>query len=70
MPALFCDESGPGLREVLRPDPEEVRSFREGGWPAVIEATESAGGFEPALSPTEPGGVMVLKSTVAAPATL
>lgn len=51
-------------------DPEEVRSFREGGWPAVVEATGSAGGLELALSLTEPRGIMVLKSTVAAPATV
>ena len=59
---------GLGIRTST--DPEEVRSFREGGWPAVVEAAGSAGGFELALSPTEPRGVMVLKSTVAAPATV
>jgi threonine dehydrogenase-like Zn-dependent dehydrogenase len=50
--------------------PEEVRSLREGRWPAVVEATGSAEGFELALSLIAPRGVMVLKSTVAAPATV
>jgi threonine dehydrogenase-like Zn-dependent dehydrogenase len=50
--------------------PEEVRSLRGGRWPAVVEATGSPGGVELALSLTAPRGVMVLKSTVAVPATV
>ncbi len=49
---------------------EEVRSIQREGWPAVVEATGSAGGFELALSLIAPRGVMVLKSTVAEPATV
>ena len=59
---------GLGIRTSI--DPDEVRSFREGRWPAVVEATGSAGGFELALSLTAPRGVMVLKSTVAGPSTV
>lgn len=59
---------GLGIRTST--DPEEVRSFRKEKWPAVVEATGSAEGFELALSLVAPRGVMVLKSTVAGPATV
>ena len=48
-----------GIKTVLNKD------LKAGGYPIVIEATGSAGGFLKAVEYTEPRGILILKSTIA-----
>ncbi|MBI2179025.1 MAG: alcohol dehydrogenase catalytic domain-containing protein [Candidatus Tectomicrobia bacterium] len=57
-----------GLGISLFTDPAEAAAG--GRWPAVVEATGSAGGFGLAFSLVAPRGLLVLKSTVAGAAAL
>ena len=57
-----------GLGIPVFTDPAEAA--RGGRWPAVVEATGSAGGFGLALSLAAPRGLLILKSTVAGAAPL
>ena len=51
-------------------DPAQAVCSEGEKWPVVVEATGAAEGFSLAVSKTKPGGVLVLKSTVASEARL